>query len=233
MRTPAPPYFYQEITAPDWRRQWRSRVVYLWPLKALGTALFITLFFQAYFHVLHFPSRPAWVMPLTWADAWVPFTPLAFGAYAALWVYVSLPPALLGSFAALVRFTWWVLWLCLTGLGLFWLFPTQVPPAGIDWTLYPSLAFLKSLDAAGNACPSLHVATAVYVASWLHQLGRVMAAPAAWGWCNGLCCLAIVWSTLATRQHVALDALAGALLGALFAWLSLRRAQRLLCACPT
>lgn len=217
-----------ELQTAAWPQQLRRRAVYLWPLKALGTALFITLFFQAYFHVLHFPSRPALVMPLTALDTWLPFTPLAFPVYAALWVYVSLPPALLGSFAALVRFTWWVLWLCLTGLGLFWLLPTQVPPAAVDWAQYPGLYFLKNLDAAGNACPSLHVATAVYAAAWLQRLGQAMAMPRGWLWGNALFCVAIAWSTLATRQHVALDVLAGAALGGCFAWLSLRRAQHLL-----
>jgi membrane-associated phospholipid phosphatase len=39
-----------------------------------------------------------------------------------------------------------------------------------------------------------------------------------------LLCLAILWSTMATRQHVFLDVLAGVLVGALFAILSLRQA---------
>jgi membrane-associated phospholipid phosphatase len=39
---------------------------------------------------------------------------------------------------------------------------------------------------------------------------------------NGAWCIGIVYSTLATRQHVAVDVLAGLLLGALAAYLSLR-----------
>jgi membrane-associated phospholipid phosphatase len=39
---------------------------------------------------------------------------------------------------------------------------------------------------------------------------------------NGGWCSAIVYSTLATRQHVAVDIAAGLLLGGLAAWLSLR-----------
>ena len=33
-----------------------------------------------------------------------------------------------------------------------------------------STDFLKSMDASGNACPSLHVATAVFSGIWLHHL---------------------------------------------------------------
>jgi len=46
---------------------------------------------------------------------------------------------------------------------------------------------------------------------------------------NWLLALAIVWSTLATRQHVLLDVIAGLLLGLLFAFGSLRQLQRTQC----
>ena len=46
---------------------------------------------------------------------------------------------------------------------------------------------------------------------------------------NVVLALAIVWSTLATRQHVLLDVIAGFLLGLLFAFGSLRQLQRTQC----
>ena len=52
--------------------------------------------------------------------------------------------------------------MCLLCLGIFWLLPTGVPPAGIDWRLYPEMAMIKDVDTGGNACPSLHVASAVF-----------------------------------------------------------------------
>lgn len=84
------------------------------------------------------------------------------------------------------------------------------------------MAFLKNIDAGGNACPSLHVATAAFSAVWLHHLLRRLGGPPwilvfNWAWC-----IAIIYSTLATRQHVALDALGGLILGLLTGWLSLR-----------
>ncbi len=210
---------------PAWQRQLAQRLTYLWPLKATGTATFMALFFQAYFFVLRHPARTPRVMPEIWLDHWVPFTPQAFAVYAFLWVYVSLPPALIGNFRGLVRYMVWVSLLCGLSLLLFWAFPTQVPDFAVDWAAYPYLAFLKGIDASGNACPSLHVASAVFTACWLHHLLRAMQAPRALAWVSHALCGAIIWSTLATLQHVALDALAGALLGAGFAWLSLRRAQ--------
>jgi membrane-associated phospholipid phosphatase len=82
--------------------------------------------------------------------------------------------------------------------------------------------FLKNLDAGGNACPSLHVATAVFSGIWLHRLLRRFGAPSWMPVINGVWCAGIVYSTIAIRQHVALDVLAGLALGLLAARLSLR-----------
>jgi membrane-associated phospholipid phosphatase len=110
---------------------------------------------------------------------------------------------------------------CLTGLMIFYFWPTAVPAAHIDWTLYPDVDYLKNMDAAGNACPSLHVATATFSAIWLSFIMRRAGSPhwlltLNWVWAAG-----ILYSTLATRQHVVVDVLAGLMLGMLFAILSL------------
>jgi membrane-associated phospholipid phosphatase len=82
------------------------------------------------------------------------------------------------------------------------------------------------LDAAGNACPSLHVATAVFAAIWLDALlsemrtGGVVRG-ANWAWCLG-----ILYSAMATKQHVAIDVFAGAALGMVVAVLAVRRRVR-------
>ena len=208
---------------PSWRRQLWQRLACLWPLKAAGTTLFITVFFQAYFYVQRNPGQTAWTMPTTWIDHWVGFTPLAFPVYASLWVYVSLPPALIGNLRGLLWHGAWAGLMCALCLAVFWAFPTKVPDAALDWASHPGMSLLKSVDTGGNACPSLHVASAVFAACWLRQLLLVMRAPRGWIIASHLTCAAIAWSTLATLQHVALDAIAGALVGALFAWLSLRR----------
>ncbi len=81
---------------------------------------------------------------------------------------------------------------------------------------------MKNLDAAGNACPSLHVATAVYSAIWLRQLLGTLRVPGLLYGLNVLHCFAIIWSTMAIRQHVFLDVVAGGFVGWVFAWASLR-----------
>lgn len=206
-----------------WSRVWQRICFRTW-LKAIGTSAFMFLFFRAYFALLENPQADPTVMPEIWLDHWVQFTPSAFPVYLSLWVYVSLAPALIGNLRALIWFGVWVGALCLTGLAIFWAWPTQTPVFDVDWALYPGLALIKGVDAAGNACPSLHVASAVFAAYWMHYLLKAMRAPRGWLAFNAACCLAIAWSTLATLQHVAIDALCGALVGWVFARLSLRQA---------
>ena len=128
------------------------------------------------------------------------------------------------NFRALAIFGLWMAAMCLLSLGIFWLFPTAVPAAGIDWSLYPQMAIIKDADASGNACPSLHVAAAVFSAFWLDRVFLTVGTPWMMRGLSGVYCLAILWSTVATRQHVMLDVLAGMLVGTAFAVLSLRHA---------
>jgi len=191
-------------------------------LKSIGTTLFISLFFAAYFYLLKDPAYPTTVMPFTLLDRLIGFEPLALPLYFSLWVYVSLPPALLATRRELFGYGKVMAWTCLAGLVVFYFWPTAVPAANIDWTQYPDVNFLKNMDASGNACPSLHVTTAVFSGTWLHHLLRRFGAPQWLLVFNGMWCIGIVYSTLATRQHVAVDVLAGLVLGVLPAYLSLR-----------
>lgn len=191
-------------------------------LKAIGTMSFIAVFFGAYFYVLKNPAYPVLVLPVTALDRWMPFLPSAFYLYATLWVYVSLPPALLASRRELHVYGAAMAGTCLAGLGIFYFWPTAVPVPDIDWAQYPGMEFLKNLDAAGNACPSLHVATAVFSGIWLHHLLRRFGAPLSMLAINGVWCAGIVCSTLVIRQHVAVDVIAGLVLGMPAGWLSLR-----------
>lgn len=211
---------------PSWYRQAAAALTTHQYLKSMGTMLFITVFFGAYFYVLKNPAHPVTVMPVTALDRLIPFQPPAFYIYISLWVYVSLPPALPASRSELYGYGAAMAATCLAGLGIFYFWPTAVPAPDVDWTRYPGMEFLKNLDAAGNACPSLHVATAVFSGIWLHHLLRRFGAPLPIHIINGVWCAGIVYSTLAVRQHVAVDVLAGLVLGGLAGWLSLRHRLR-------
>jgi len=209
-----------------WTRALAQRFCVLWPLKGLGTSAFMALFFWAYFTVLTNPTRAPIVVPTMFLDDWVPLTPWAYSIYVSLWVYVSLPPAFMPNFRTLLHYAVWVSAMCVFCLAFFWWLPTQTPTFDVDWRLYPGLSLIKGVDAPGNAFPSLHVASAVFTAFWIQRMLKTIHAPHWLSWANVLHCIAITWSTLATMQHVAWDALAGAIVGAAFAWASLRATTR-------
>lgn len=200
------------MQAAGWRRELRTRLVTLWPVKALASTLGISLFFYGYFWVMRHPLGAVTVMPLTWVDGVFNFMPASFAAYVSLWVYVVAGPALARDRRELTAIGIASAALSLAGFVLFLVVPTEVPPAAVDWSLHPSMQFLKSVDVSGNACPSLHVAFAVFTALVVSRQLAAIGAPRWLEVINLLWCLAIVHSTLATRQHVAWDVLAGAAL---------------------
>ena len=198
------------------------RLLTWWPAKMIGTTLGMAAFFVVYFWLLQYPLHAPTTVPLTAVDRLVGFWPAALPLYLSLWFYVSLAPALLTDRRELVSYGLAAVGLSVIGLGIFFLWPTVVPPPEVDWSQHPSLAWLKSVDAAGNACPSLHVAFAVFTAVWFERLGRQMGAGRLVRALNWLWCLGILYSTIATRQHASLDVLAGAVLGATVAAIHLR-----------
>ena len=68
----------------------------------------------------------------------------------------------------------------LVGFAIFFFWPTAIPhAAGLRETGGTALSWLKQVDAAGNACPSLHVAFAVFSGLWLDRALTEMRLPIA------------------------------------------------------
>ena len=222
MQHPIPLHMAPDPGPRTWSADIGLRIRRHFLLKAVGTTVFTWLFFIGYFHLLRNPVHPVVVMPLTALDQLIPWQPYMLGAYLSLWVYVGIAPGLQLTFRALVVYGLWIGALCLTGLGFFYFWPTRIPPLAIDASGFPGFAMLQGVDAAGNACPSMHVAVAIFTAVWIDHLLRQARSPALLRMLNWAWFAAIAYSTLAVKQHVVLDVAAGALLGMAFALPSLR-----------
>lgn len=212
-------------TQSDWYERLKARWRSYWWLKMIGIVACISLFMCVYFALLNHPQHVVTVMPLVAFDHWVGFVPWAVVPYASLWLYIGLVPSMLWLRGEMGRYLLAVTLLCAVGCGTFYFWPTVVPDFAVDWARWPVVSLLKSTDAAGNACPSLHVAFSVLTAIWLHWLLRRVGAPRWLHGFNAAWCVLIVWSTMATRQHVALDVMAGALLGGVVALACLARGR--------
>lgn len=205
-----------------WRVGERMRARF-W-LKAVGITAFMWIFFIGYFELLRHPSAAVTTMPLTDIDRWIGFHPWALWPYFSLWLYVALPPGLLTTTRALLRYGVWVGALLGVGLACFWWWPTAVPPLA-EHSDFPGFGLLRGVDAAGNACPSLHVASASFSAWWLDHLLRDLRARPWTRVVNLFWYGLIVWSTLAIKQHVWWDAVAGIALALVFVPAALPRRQ--------
>lgn len=191
-------------------------------LKTCGISAFIWIFFIVYFELLHHPAHPVTLMPLTVLDRMIPFQALGLAPYLSLWLYLGIAPGLLVALRDLIGYALWIAALCGVGMACFYAWPTAVPPLEFDISSHPGFALLKGVDATGNACPSMHVATAMFTAIWIEHLLRQLQVPWALRLANAVWFTAIAYATLATKQHVLLDVLAGATLGAGFALAALR-----------
>jgi hypothetical protein len=163
-------------------------------------------------------------MPLTPIDRLIAFSPGALWLYASLWLYIQLAPSMLDNRGELGSYAVATSVLSLVGFAAFFFWPTSIPTAGVDWARLAG-ANLAAI-AEGNACPSLHVTFSIFSAIWTHRLLQHVGAPAwtralNWSWCAG-----IVYSTLATKQHVSLDVAAGGALGWAGALVHLRASRR-------
>jgi hypothetical protein len=201
----------RDSIAPSPARSLFARFKRLWWLKAAGTFVFMWTFFSLYFHIQRSPRFPVTQIPLTWLDRAIPLQTWGWIPYLSLWLYTSLPPALQPNFRSLVYYGVCISAVCGAGLLCFYLWPTAVPEA--FYSPQSGFAWMHGIDLAGNACPSLHVASAVFSLLWLQRQLRQVGAGRAWQVMNVLWGIAIVYSTLVTKQHVVWDVVAGIALG--------------------
>jgi hypothetical protein len=170
-------------------------------LKVVGTTLVIGVFFVGYLHLLHHPSYAVTVMPLTVLDRLVPFQPQALFVYLSLWLYVGTGPGLQLSLLELITYAAWASMLCVVGLVIFYFWPTQVPKPDLDLSSSFGFAMLQGVDAAGNACPSMHVAFAVFSAIRIDDVLRWIGAPKVMRTANLVWFVAIVPRPWRPKQH--------------------------------
>jgi len=206
----------------------RDRLRTCWPEKVavlLGLSLGICVPYFTLQRVGAFPLRS---LPVTALDRWVDFDPRWIGAYLSLALLVPIAPLLATRREELVRYAKGLTLLCLPSFAVFLLFPVEGPrpDAAPGHALY---RVLISWDGAANAFPSLHAGLAVfsllfaYRVMWgdLARRGR-----AALGIVGSLWGSAILYSTLATKQHWAIDLAPGVLLACAAHALAWRRAAR-------
>lgn len=195
-----------------WLRALWLRCKTLWPMKLVGNAVATLSFFPLYFWIMKNAGQ-AWVLPLTAFDRLIAFWPAILPVYLSLWGYIALPVLLAKDKRELWSFSLGSAVMTTLALVVYWFIPTAIPNFAIDTSPGTSLHFLKTIDSAGNAFPSLHVSFSVFACIVLARQLRESGAPAWLHAFNMAWAVAIVYSTMAVRQHVLIDVLGGLALG--------------------
>jgi len=187
------------------KAHWKGKIL-------LGTGL--TLGFWAfYFSLQRLAIFPVHTMQPSSIDRIVPFMPGAVYLYESFWFLMPLSPWLMTSEEELRRYSAGILFMSAIGFIVFFFFPTFCPrPKALPGVngLYGALI---QIDKELNSFPSLHAAFAVFHGACCHATFS----PDCWPeWLRGFIWLwvfGIIASTLLTKQHVAVDAVAGIMLG--------------------
>jgi membrane-associated phospholipid phosphatase len=205
-----------------WLRALWLRCKTLWAMKLVGNTVATLGFFPLYFWIMKNAGQ-AWVLPLTAFDRLIAFWPALLPVYLSLWGYIALPVLLAKDRRELWSFSFGCAAMTALALVVFWFMPTAIPNFTIDAVPGSSLAFLKTVDSAGNAFPSLHVSFSVFTCIVLARQLREVGAPAWLRIFNVAWAMGIVYSTMAVRQHVLMDVLGGLALGLALGFVSRER----------
>jgi membrane-associated phospholipid phosphatase len=184
-----------------------------WPAK-IALVITVTIMMTLPYHAAQqWGWRTPIVLPATAVDRWVAFRPGTAWIYWSLFPLALVIPARFRRKQEILRYAAGFSAMAVVSCAVFLAWPTAVPrpvaPAS-DWAYH----MVVSTDRPTNACPSLHASMAVFAglaATFLWTGDRFgVRRLAVWVWA-----LLILYSTLATRQHVLFDLIAGALLGAI------------------
>lgn len=198
-----------------------GRLKAIWQLKAVATLAVSVFFWSGYLYLSRYAFFPLHELPMTMVDRWAGFRPQPWSwIYESVFLLTSIIPWLMVTRDELRRYLTGFTLLALASFAVFVFFPVASPrPANIEST--PFLIFITHIDGPLNAFPSLHAGCLIYNLLLAHRLFRNAMHPlttcALWLWA-----LLILFGTLATKQHYALDLLAGGALGWLADWVAWR-----------
>jgi membrane-associated phospholipid phosphatase len=200
------------------------RVQAEWRLKLALTAVFNVAFWMGYQVLGRNAVFPIQTVPRLWLDFAIPYQPIPWAwVYLSQFIFTSTLPWLLSTRSALRRFCIGLTGMTATSFAVFLILPTQcVRPAEFGFS--KAMQIIAFYDAPLNAFPSLHAAFLAYMAALACRLfsparrAVILALCFPWG-------LAILYATLATKQHHVLDLVAGFALGFAADWLAWRRSS--------
>lgn len=151
-------------------------------------------------------------MPLCSFDRMIPFSGQAVWLYLSIYLLMPVGPFLMVQRNQLIRYAAGIVFISLLANIIFIFLPTSCPRPVV---LEANAAYqaLTSIDNSFHAFPSLHAAFAVYSALCGGLVLREMSDNIFWPVGLWLWATLILYATLATKQHVLVDIMAGCAVG--------------------
>jgi membrane-associated phospholipid phosphatase len=159
----------------------------------------------AYSLVNHCHLRTPVLLPLSFIDKAVPFSPWAMPLYLSHFIFLPFALLSLRGFPVFLRALKAMALATALACVVFLVYPTTFPRVESSGFWF---GFLNFIDTPANCFPSLHVGMAS-IAAWSLLEDRRPWAPLGGAWA-----LAIIFSTVLVKQHYAADAAGGLLLAA-------------------
>lgn len=197
-------------------------------LKAALTVFLPVLFCAGYFSLQRFTLFEPHRLSLSWIDRAIGFDPGWIYVYQSIYLFMPVAPWLASRREDLVRYARGFAWLSGTSFLVFLCYPVAGPRPDSADAVPAAYAWLVRYEGTLNAFPSLHAGLTAYsllfgyrvLAEGVSRGAQWVLALAALGWGG-----AILFATLATKQHYAVDLPAGVGLAVLFHGLAWRGAR--------
>jgi membrane-associated phospholipid phosphatase len=195
-------------------------VVLVYMVSGTWLASAVMILLPMYFFIGRWTERFPHYQPFTWLDNAMPLWPAWIAVYGSLYLCAFILPLVVVRGRELFRQSMKAyLFVMLVSYVGFWLYPTVAPrvdQASVDGFAEWALQLFYDIDQPYGCFPSLHVAYSFVGALACYRMHRgVGRAASAWSILIGL-------STVYTKQHFAVDAIAGGVLGVTAYWMFLK-----------
>jgi len=202
-----------------------SPVVASWRFKFLLAVGLTLAFCIPYFLLMYFPLRPVRTLPLTGLDRFAGFDARWVWVYQSIYLPINVLPWLATTREQLWRFARGFLLVCGLSFIIFALFPIDCPRPLVE---HPTGMYrlLLLYDRPLNAFPSLHAGLLIYTLLFARRVIGCRFPWVVWAvlW---VWTLLILYSTLATKEHYAVDLLAGAFIALAADWVVWHAARKM------
>lgn len=191
----------------------RNRLVALWRIKLLLLIGLTLVFTVPYVYLAHNALFPARILPMTWIDQAAGFDPQWVWIYQSVYLLTASLPWLADERAHLKRYLIGFATLAAVSFAIFVFLPTRCPRSDLEHAT-GMYRLLLLYDGPYNAMPSLHVGFLFFTLCFVRRIQAPISR--IFWWTLIVWSASIAWSTLAVKQHYAVDLVAGVAL----AWAS-------------